>query len=413
MPLTARSTGPWLDRYDDPLPIRSRGSFHLVSASRRATGRRCVVVVPGPGADVPRVEDALAEIERVHGLLDHPRIPRVIERGRAGEVPFLELGSDAIVDGAEVVRIIADAEQKIPYAQADGFIAGARLALQAAHAVTDPRTGGPVCIGRISYANFLFAENGRWSLVGFGHNFPITRDTGAPDGWVASFHAPEMSTGGTATPMGDYVAILLIMRSLLPFADTAGTLGRILRGEFVPRDRELFEHLRWFDQHVMGQLPQLRPPIEEAVAVSDRIRALLGVTVDGDGFDGFVASLLERQEEPRRLEDSVPPGGQAVILGRDAAFIVAPDGRRHELGRAQRRIMKALVERHLRDPAATFSMWEVLEAGWPGERPIFEAGANRVYVTLARLRRLGLRDVIERSDEGYRISPRVTVRWAD
>jgi hypothetical protein len=57
-------------------------------------------------------------------------------------------------------------------------------------------------------------------------------------------------------------------------------------------------------------------------------------------------------------------------------------------------------------------MWELFEAGWPGERPIREAGANRVYVTLARLRQLGLRDVVERFEDGYRIAPQAVIRLA-
>ncbi len=65
----------WLDRYTDPLPIRSRGAFHLVSARRRRDGAPCAVVVPGPSADTARVAMALGEVERVHALVDHPLIP--------------------------------------------------------------------------------------------------------------------------------------------------------------------------------------------------------------------------------------------------------------------------------------------------------------------------------------------------
>ena len=48
----------------------------------------------------------------------------------------------------------------------------------------------------------------------------------------------------------------------------------------------------------------------------------------------------------------------------------------------------------------------------PGERPLAEAGANRVYVALTRLRTMGLRDVIERFEDGYRLSPRAVLRHA-
>ena len=401
----------WLDRYDDLLPVRSRASFHVVSARRPDQDRRCTVVVPGNRADAAAVEEAFAEIERVHGLFEHPRVPRVTARGKAGDMPYLELGCEAAADGADVVRLIGDSGGKMPYPSADGFVAGARLALAAAHAVTDPRSGRPVCLGRLSYANFLFAPDGRWSLVGFGRNFPIEHDTGTPDGWVASFHAPEVSAGGAPSPMGDYAALLLFMRSMLPFVEAPATLARMLRGELQPTDMELVLKLQWFDQHVLSQPPHLRPSMAEAVAVSDGIRELLGVTIDHEGFDGYVGELLRRQE-PQPIEGAVAPGGLTLTLGPEAQWVAGPGGERQSLGKTQRRIVQALVGLHRERPGATLTMWEVFEAGWPGERPIREAGANRVYVTLARLRQLGLRDLVERFEDGYRIAPQAAVRLA-
>ena len=53
------------------------------------------------------------------------------------------------------------------------------------------------------------------------------------------------------------------------------------------------------------------------------------------------------------------------------------------------------------------------EAGWPGERTLPEAGANRVYSAVRDLRKLGLRDVLVRADDGYRLDPRVSFAWAE
>jgi hypothetical protein len=409
----------WLDRYLHPLPIRSRGSFHVVAA-RLPSGAPRTVVVPGKGARPERVEQAFAEVEAAHARVSHPRIPPVTDRGRAGDVPFLELGCETAMDGADLLRLIGDAEQKIPYAAADGFIAGARMALEAAHAAAHPRSGAPLCIGRISYASFLFSPGGRWWLVGLGRNFPIERDTGAPDAWVASFHAPEMSSGSAPSPMGDYVALLLFMRSMLPFVDTHGTIGRLLRGEIGPADLELLERLRWFDQNVVGQIPSLRPPMAEAVAVSDRVRELLGVKLDLEGFDAFAGALIAGEEASLPLggrlaaEDGAPPARRprAVTVGPGAAWVAGQDGERRAIGHVQRRIVIALLDLHAASPGATLTMWEVFEAGWPGERPLATAASNRVYVTLARLRQAGLRDVIERSGDGYRIAPGAAVHRA-
>jgi len=41
---------------------------------------------------------------------------------------------------------------------------------------------------------------------------------------------------------------------------------------------------------------------------------------------------------------------------------------------------------------------------------VAEAGANRVYVALTQLRRMGLRNVLEHREGGYRLAPRTVVR---
>jgi len=86
---------------------------------------------------------------------------------------------------------------------------------------------------------------------------------------------------------------------------------------------------------------------------------------------------------------------------------------RHRLGRSLRRITLRLVERHQSGASVSLTMWDLLEAGWPGERPAIGAGANRVYVAIARLRGMGLRDSIERFEDGYRIAPAATIRIAN
>src|SRR4051812_136418 len=112
----------WLGRYEHPLPIRARGAFQLVSTTRVADAKPCVVLMPGPSADPGRAADALAEIERVHALLDHPRIPRVTERGVVDGTPYLELDCDAVMDGADLYRLVTDAGQSVSQGGADGFI---------------------------------------------------------------------------------------------------------------------------------------------------------------------------------------------------------------------------------------------------------------------------------------------------
>ena len=77
--------------------------------------------------------------------------------------------------------------------------------------------------------------------------------------------------------------------------------------------------------------------------------------------------------------------------------------------RAQRRVTLALANAWRTTPGRSLDVAELIEAGWPGERPIYEAARNRVYVLVSRLRKLGVSGVLENYDEGYRFRPSVRV----
>lgn len=404
---------PFLEHYFDPLPIRARGAFQLVAVRRLADGEGAVLVLPGASADAALARAALAEIEHAHAVLDHPAIPRVTRRGEARTTAYLELACDAVTDAIEVIRLLADTGDKIPYGAADAFISGLRDALQAAHAARSPRHGGPVCVGRISPGNVLVSARGRTWLVGFGRNFPVEKEDGSLDGSASFFYAPEIATGGVPSPEGDYVALLSFMRSLTPYVDMSGDIGRLLRGDIRPSDGPLVEALLWVEQNVMGQFPSRRASIGEAIVVANRIRALVGARPDPEGFASFIASLLARAKAGAHRSCRDPLGERTVLLGPEALWVAGPDGQRHKLGRAHRKIVMTLADRHESGSLEALSMWDLLEAGWPGERPVALAGANRVYVVLAQLRRAGLREVLERTENGYRLSPRAVVRRSE
>jgi predicted ATPase/Flp pilus assembly protein TadD len=77
--------------------------------------------------------------------------------------------------------------------------------------------------------------------------------------------------------------------------------------------------------------------------------------------------------------------------------------------RALRGVLHGLVEQHLTARGEPLSLDAVLEAGWPGERMSFESGARRVYVTINRLRKLGLGELVLTTGDGYMLEPRVDV----
>jgi hypothetical protein len=100
-------------------------------------------------------------------------------------------------------------------------------------------------------------------------------------------------------------------------------------------------------------------------------------------------------------------GEEQPLVARDGSWFVLPDQRRCELLRrpSLQRILACLVQAsgHPVDTGA------LLEAGWPGERIQATAGQSRVYVAIATLRRLGLRDAIGHDERGYHLLPGVSI----
>lgn len=400
-----RDTPPWLGRYELPTLLRSRGAFHLGTTRERSTGEARVVIVGAPERHVAGVRSALGALERAHRRLAHPKIARVAESGEHEGAPFVALDCEAVVDFGVLLREAGRLGLRVPHAEGDGFIRGLREALQSAHRVLDD-AGQPTCIGTLSYGNVLFGRSGQHWLVGFGHNVVTLDEEGGPLGGESVYQAPETSVGGAASPQGDFVALITMMRSLVPGVELAQQVGRVLVGRSLPEDLELARCLLWFERRVVAALPTQRASIEEAIKVSDRIRALLGVTPDPEGFERTAAAALRRF-----LPEQSAARGE-LRVGPDGAWMEAPDGSYHALGTrtALRRILLVLAEERLRRPGAVLPMGELIAAGWPGERLLGETGTNRAYVLLSALRRMGLRGALQRHDHGYRLDPALVVR---
>jgi tetratricopeptide (TPR) repeat protein len=121
----------------------------------------------------------------------------------------------------------------------------------------------------------------------------------------------------------------------------------------------------------------------------------------------------------RRAIESPPPPRRSVRAGTMPAdaLVVSEDGRVFrtpaaravtlERRRAVRLILLKLVDHRLKAPGEPLSADTLLEYGWPGERVLAEAGASRVYVALATLRKLGLRGLLMSRDGGYLLDPAV------
>jgi hypothetical protein len=136
-----------------------------------------------------------------------------------------------------------------------------------------------------------------------------------------------------------------------------------------------------------------------------------------------VEARLIREPPSRSHADLVSAGRVALTLARrvagrgglevapDAATIKLPDGGTIDLARrvTLKRVAAHLVDRRLERPGEAVPLDRVLAAGWPGERILPQAAANRVYVAMATLRKLGLAEVLLTRDDGYLLDPEVPV----
>ena len=148
--------------------------------------------------------------------------------------------------------------------------------------------------------------------------------------------------------------------------------------------------------------------MDEALERARGLWRLLGFDPDVEGFRRLAADAVST--EPLRSTGSVPaPPPARVVIRKGGEWLETPDGTRHALGRRGplRRVLLALAEAQGSRAGAALTVDDLLTAGWPGERPLAEAANNRVWVTISTLRKLGLGDVLQRWDGGYRLDPSV------
>ncbi len=79
--------------------------------------------------------------------------------------------------------------------------------------------------------------------------------------------------------------------------------------------------------------------------------------------------------------------------------------------RTLRLILVRLLSARLSSPGAPLPMEAMLDAGWPSERVLAEAAANRVYVAINTLRKLGLRDALASREGGYLLDEDVVIEY--
>lgn len=146
----------------------------------------------------------------------------------------------------------------------------------------------------------------------------------------------------------------------------------------------------------------------------DRFGVLLGGLVLTrallEGPQGLIGGGPPSSEREASSSSPRAPGEVLGLdVGRDAMWFRAGSAERVSLEThpALRRILLYLVERRRATPDSAVPAATLAQAGWPGERILASALANRLHNAIAVLRSLGLRGILRRKDTGYLLDPDV------
>jgi hypothetical protein len=128
------------------------------------------------------------------------------------------------------------------------------------------------------------------------------------------------------------------------------------------------------------------------------------------GHENVVSFVAEQLATARGATPE--EGSRSIAMMREARAFVVGD-RSVDLSRRRPLwlVLSALADARLERSGESVGRETLLEAGWQGERMHPEAALNRLYVAIATLRKLGLRDALLNRDDGYLIDPRCDLSW--
>jgi hypothetical protein len=364
------------------------------------TADRLHVVVMAPRLPADEARARLGGLAHVHGLIAGPHVPAVAAESLEGPSPWVALDCDAVADLEVLTDFVRHGGDRPPFEWTSTVGKTLMETLARSHQVHDPETGSAASLGSLSTANILFSGHGAMWIVGFG--------AGPLGGAVV---APEVAAGGPPTPGADVYALTLFLRSQIGFTKMPPVVRRVLSGHSVRSDAKLLVLLAWSNLRILAGPPQRRPTMDATLGQAQKMWRLLGFEPDTEAFRRWAAGVIAA--EPQRLADAPADAPQRrephIVLGQDGEWLATPNGMRHSLGRRRplRRLLLALVHAHRSRAGASLTVDELLEAGWPGEQPLPEAGSNRVWVAISTLRKLGLGETLQRWDGGYRLDPSV------
>jgi len=188
--------------------------------------------------------------------------------------------------------------------------------------------------------------------------------------------------------------------------DLLAALGELQRGDAAARMRVRHRlHAQWQDAET-----EQDPPISLPAEVRVLVRLVR------DALKAW--EPLEEGHEARAPQDTpasrAAAQANAAVVGvfrvaEGAQWFEPPHGARVEIHRRRvvRRLLRRLVDERAAAPGNVVTVRALVRAAWPGQQFVADSAANRVYVAISSLRKLGLEEVIVTTSGGYRLDPHI------
>ena len=115
------------------------------------------------------------------------------------------------------------------------------------------------------------------------------------------------------------------------------------------------------------------------------------------------------------LAEAVPPAtaaGDALVIHSTGRWFQMPGQDAVDLTRKRtlRPMLLLLARQRMDQPGDALDVDQIFNGVWPGERALERARKNRVYVSIATLRKMGLDEVLQTRGDGYLLRPDLDVR---
>jgi tetratricopeptide (TPR) repeat protein len=155
---------------------------------------------------------------------------------------------------------------------------------------------------------------------------------------------------------------------------------------------------------------------EEGQAMLDVLEHLAGNQAQpSDLVHGYARSRIALRRQDAAGGSLAEEAPDALVVQEKGRWFRVPGGERVDLSRKRtlRPLLLKLVAHREEEPGEALDVEQLFSAVWPGERILERAKKNRVYVSVATLRRLGLDSLLDTRGDGYLLRPEVEVAWRD